>query len=400
MLSLCLKDVGAKAAHVLCHPPSGSEASDACAAFDSLEVTRNNQIIGPPCKRRSIPEFFAIGDCSNLPSGDTGKPLPPAAQAAASEFMRVQKSSGEKGIGMRIFKGLNEAILKARRCAVAGDSSDDAESWARWPALMTMILRNAVQAAALGVFLGFAALPIARAAEPPPPFKPAISDEAATAVSQMGKTLLARDMSITARTIRVYLNEFGQPLHIFHTMKIVVRRPNRIAIESSGDDGKHNLFYDGKSASIFFPDRKAYAVIAASGDIPSALNEVADKIDVDFPLSGFFTNAPDKVLLSDAIAAWQVGTANIDGVECRHLFFHQKSGIDLELWVEKNSAATPHRLIVTYRLLPGQPSFIAEFTSWNTQAHPSNSEFAFRPPADAKKIELTPAAAPETKGAK
>ena len=107
-------------------------------------------------------------------------------------------------------------------------------------------------------------------------------------------------------------------------MNIVVRRPDRIAIEFSGDDGKHELFYDGKTASIFFPDSKQYAVMPASGDIPSALNEVADKIDVDFPLSGFFTNSPDKVLLGDAIAAWQVGTANVDGVECRHLFFSSK----------------------------------------------------------------------------
>lgn len=302
-------------------------------------------------------------------------------------------------MGMEFRNGSEEAFRKARTAATqAGSTPTSTDSSPRGPALMTMILRNAAQAAAFGVFVGFAALPIARAAEPAPPFKPAVSDEAVTAVSQMGKTLLARDLSITARTIRVYLDESGQPLHIFHKMKIVVRRPNQIAIESTGDDGNHKLFYDGKSASVFFPETKEYAVIAASGDIPSALNEVVDKIDVDFPLNGFFTNSPDEALLSDAIAAWQVGTANIDGVECRHLFFHQKSGIDLELWVEKNNAATPHRLIVTYRLLPGQPRFIAEFMSWNTQAHPSKSEFAFRPPADAKKIKLTPAVAPATKG--
>jgi hypothetical protein len=284
------------------------------------------------------------------------------------------KSSSEEGMCMRIFKGSDEAVLKARRRPVAADPSVGYESSQGWPALKSVILRNALQAAALGVFVGFAALPKALADEPRLPFKPAISDEAAIAVAQMGKTL--------------------------HTMKIVVRRPNRIAVEFTGDDGKHNLFYDGKAASVFFPDSKEYAVIAASGDIPTALHEVADKMDVDFPLSGFFSDFPDKVLLSDAMAAWQVGTANIDGVECRHLFFSQKSGIDLELWVEKNSTATPHRLIVTYRLLPGQPSFIAEFTSWKTQARQSDSEFAFQPPADAKRIELTPAAAPEREGAK
>ncbi|THK35810.1 DUF2092 domain-containing protein [Ensifer sp. MPMI2T] len=336
---------------------------------------------------------------------------------------------------MKISNGLAGAVLKARRRPVAADPSVDgncryrsvvrsehtlmvADSAAptsaaqavsapmptglspRWPTLRTTIFRNAVGAAALGVFVGFAALSMARAAEPVPPFKPAISDEAATAVSHMGKTLLAKDQSITARTIRVYLSESGQPLHIFHQLKIVVRRPNRIAVESIGDDGRHNLFYDGKSASIFFPDSKEYAVVAASGDIPAALNEVLGNIDADFPLSGFLTNSPDKALLSDAIAGWQVGTATIDGVECRHLFFIQKSGIDLELWVENNNAATPRRLIVTHRLLPGQPRFIAEFTSWNTQARPSKSEFAFRPPADAKNIKLSPAVAPGPEGSK
>ncbi|WP_245277535.1 DUF2092 domain-containing protein [Rhizobium leguminosarum] len=265
---------------------------------------------------------------------------------------------------------------------------------------LTAILRNALQTTALGIIVGFAALPTARADEPTSPVKKAVSDEAATAVSQMGKTLLARDLTITARTISIYLDQSGQPLHIFHTMKITVHRPDRIAVEFNGDDGKHDLFYDGKAASVFFPDSKNYATIPASGDIPSALNEAATKLDVDFPLSVLFAASPDKVLLGDAMAAWQVGTATVDGVECRHLFFSQKSGIDLELWVENNAAATPHRLVVTYPLLQGQPSFVAEFTSWKTQPPLSDSEFTFEPPADVKKIDLTPAVASGTKGRK
>ncbi|MCW1751300.1 DUF2092 domain-containing protein [Rhizobium acaciae] len=288
------------------------------------------------------------------------------------------------------------ALLKARRPSVAARLSVDGASVRR----VTAMLRNALQTTALGMIVGFAALPTARADEPTPPVKPGVSNEAATAVAQMGKTLLASDLTITARTISVYLDQSGQPLHIFHTMKITVRRPDRIAVEFNGDDGRHDLFYDGKAASVFFPDRKNYATIPASGDIPSALNEVATKLDVDFPLSVLFAASPDKVLLSDAMVAWQVGTATVDGVECRHLFFSQKSGVDLELWVEKNGAATPHRLVVTYPLLQGQPSFVAEFTSWKTQPPLSDSEFAFQPPAGVKKIEPPAAAAPEAERAK
>ncbi|WP_028748198.1 DUF2092 domain-containing protein [Rhizobium mesoamericanum] len=297
---------------------------------------------------------------------------------------------------MEVYNGSNRTLLAGSRCSLSSNPTVNGAS----VRAVTVILRNVVQTAALGMFLGLAALSTARADEPTPPIKPAISDEAAAAVSQMGKTLLARDLSITARTISVYLDQFGQPLHIFHTIKIAARRPNRIAVEFTGDDGRHDLFYDGKAASVFFPDSKTYATIPASGDIPSAIDEVTDKLDLDFPLGVLFGDSPDKVLLADAGAAWQVGTATVDGIECRHLLFSQKSGIDVEFWVENNSAATPHRLIVTYPLLQGRPRFIAEFTSWKTQPSLSDSEFTFEPPVGVKKIDLTPAAASETEGSK
>jgi hypothetical protein len=323
--------------------------------------------------------------------------LLPSPQPSLAANPSIVDPSGQDGC--EIAEGSHAAgrISSAR---LAGSTPTPSHSSLGWPTRRSVVLRNAVQTAALGMFVGFAALPTARADELPSSFKPAISDEAATAVSQMGKTLLARDLSITARTISVYLDQFGQPLHIFHTMKIAVRRPDRIAVEFIGDDGRHDLFYDGKAASVFYPDSKKYVTIPASGDIPSAIDEVTEKLDLDFPLGVLFGDSPDKVLLGDAGAAWQVGTVTVDGIQCRHLLFSQKSGVDVEFWVENNSAATPRRLIVTYPLLQGRPRFIAEFTSWKTQPPLSDSEFTFEPPAGVKKIDLTPAVASGTEGSK
>lgn len=247
---------------------------------------------------------------------------------------------------------------------------------------------------ALGALAGLAAVPTAHAEEPALPVRPAISEDAGAALSALNKTLSAPELSFTARTSRVYLNESGQPLHIFHTMKVLVRHPDRLKIQVTGDDGANDLFYDGKTVSIFSPDRKVYTAMPAPGGTPAALTEVLDKLNIDFPLVNFFGVSPDQSLLRKVVAGWQVGTATIDGVECRHLFFHQMAGTEMELWVENNNAAIPRRLIVTYRLLPGQPSFVAEFTNWDSKAHRSDSVFAFQPPADAKQIELTPAVAP------
>ncbi|MGO7674032.1 NAD(P)/FAD-dependent oxidoreductase [Rhizobium ruizarguesonis] len=71
---------------------AGVKASDACASFDGLEVTRNNQIVvGPTLQTTLDPRIFAVGDCSSFSVEDNGRPLPPAAQVAhqqASHLIR------------------------------------------------------------------------------------------------------------------------------------------------------------------------------------------------------------------------------------------------------------------------------------------------------------------------
>jgi len=57
------------------------------------------------------------------------------------------------------------------------------------------------------------------AAPPAKPAKPAFSEEASAALMRMGQTLRAEQFSFQARTIRVYSDTNGEPLHIFHTTK-------------------------------------------------------------------------------------------------------------------------------------------------------------------------------------
>ena len=58
----------------------------------------------------------------------------------------------------------------------------------------------------------------------------------------------------------------------------------------------------------------------------------------------------------------------------------------------------PRRLIVTYRTLPGQPNFIAEFSDWNFNVQTPDADFAFQPPAGATQVELKPVAATAAAG--
>ena len=232
--------------------------------------------------------------------------------------------------------------------------------------------------------------------------KPVISEEASAALMRMGQTLRgAEQFSFQARTIRVYTDANGQPLHIFHTLKVGVHRPNRLLADVSGDDGTSKLVFDGKTAIIYSAAQKKYASIPVpEGTIEAMMKEAMGRLGVDFPLADFLTEAPDKAFLTGVTSGRVVDTVTIDGSPYLHLFFTQPPGIELELWQAKDNPSLPRRLIVTYRHLPGQPNFIAEFSDWNLDIHPSDAEFTFQPPPDAEHMQLKPAAAvaPPAKG--
>ena len=227
------------------------------------------------------------------------------------------------------------------------------------------------------------------------PAKPSVSEEASAALLRMGQSLRAEQFSFEVRTIRVYADASGEPLHIFHTMKVTVHRPNRLLVEVTGDDGSSKIAFDGKTALVYSATQNKYASVPVpEGTIEGMMKEAVGRLGVDFPLADFLSEAPNKAFLTGVTSGRVVSTVTIDGAPYDHLFFSQPPGIELELWLSKNEQSLPRRLIVTYRSLPGQPNFIAEFSDWNFNIHPSDAEFAFQPPAGAEQVALKPPPAP------
>jgi len=174
-------------------------------------------------------------------------------------------------------------------------------------------------ALAAGLLLGATA--VAPAAQPA---KPAIAEDASTALLHMGQTLRAEQFSFQARTIRVYSEANGEPLHIFHTLKVTVRRPDRMLGEISGDDGSAKLLFDGKNLTVFSAtDNKYVSVPIPEGTIAGMLKEAVGRLGIDFPLADFLSEAPNKALLTGVTSGRVVNTVTIDGAPYLHLFFSQ-----------------------------------------------------------------------------
>lgn len=249
-----------------------------------------------------------------------------------------------------------------------------------------MLVRMRAKAHLALLFVGALAIGSSAHAQTPP--ASAIPEDTTAVIARMGKTLQASQFSFQSHTLRTYAGPNGELLHIAHTTKTLVRRPDRLFVEVTGDDGSKKVFYDGKTLVVYSAEQKQYASLPVTGPIEQMIEVAEKRLGADFPLADLLTEDPAKSVLSGVTSGGQVGTAIIDGVRSRHFFFEQADGIELELWLEDNDRALPRRLVVTYQTLPGRPNFVAELSDWNFSPQVPDSAFVFQPPAGVTQVEM------------
>jgi hypothetical protein len=88
------------------------------------------------------------------------------------------------------------------------------------------------------------------------------------------------------------------------------------------------------------------------GTIQAMLDVAMDRMGMDFPLADLLADNPQQSMVSDITAGGEVGTATIDGVQCKHFFLIQVPDHDMELWLEDNDKALPRRIIITTARCP------------------------------------------------
>ena len=150
----------------------------------------------------------------------------------------------------------------------------------------------------------------------------------------------------------------GKKLQYGIDIETLVRRPDHLRVKAEGDLVDKQLYFDGKTITLYDKDHNVYGAMEAPPDIEGAL----EKANKDFGLRVALTDlASPKLceLLTQGIQhALYVGLHKVRGVSCHHLSLDSDAA-QLQVWVDAGDQPVPQKIVLTHKRLTGSPQWTA-----------------------------------------
>jgi hypothetical protein len=172
-------------------------------------------------------------------------------------------------------------------------------------------------------------------------------------------------------------------------VRVVVRRPDRMRAEVSGDQGERLFAYDGKLLGIYLKSENYYGAMPAPPSLRELIDVVTAQHAIELPLLDVIYVAMGGDLQQRVRAAGVIGSSVVDGVACTHLAF-RSDDVDWQFWIEQGSRPVPRKMVITSADAPSLPQYSAVMR-WDVA--PTNAyNFTFLPPDGTMTMKLGSAA--------
>jgi hypothetical protein len=217
---------------------------------------------------------------------------------------------------------------------------------------------------------------------------PAIEAKADQVLRQMSEYLnTLEQFTFHAENSVDTLLSSAQKIQRGRSVDVSIRRPNRLRADIKSDIFDQQLFYDGKSITLYGKKVNYYAAIEAPENIESALDEAEQSFGLSAPVADLIYRNSYDILTEDVQSGGYIGLSTVLGVECHHLAFRAEE-TDWQIWIENSKTPLPRKFVITSKWIASAPQFTALMTNWDVSAQIKESLFTFVAPAGAKKIEF------------
>ena len=180
----------------------------------------------------------------------------------------------------------------------------------------------------------------------------------------------------------------GQLLEFGGTRDVLMRRPDRLRIESvDADGGVKQLFFDGKSILVDIPTEDVYVRMERPGTLYAALDYLVEDLGAPAPLEDFMSENFATGVEDRIVSGFYVQRVMLGDSVCAQLAWRTEA-VDVQLWIQEGEEPVPCRLVITYKNAEGHPEFAADFHGWNFAPEADDDMFTFTPPKTAERLQV------------
>jgi hypothetical protein len=173
---------------------------------------------------------------------------------------------------------------------------------------------------------------------------------------------------------------------------VYLHGPNKLMMRSDGDQGSHELYFDGTKLSYYSVDRNQYGQIDAALSLVEMIDTVNKSYGIEFPAADFLYPTFVDDVLGDSKELVYLGLTKVDGKDCYHIA-GKASDKTFQFWITDDAFSLPVKMVIVYTDKEMNPQYEATLSDWQVNPNLPDAIFEFTAPHKARKIKMVPLSA-------
>lgn len=246
------------------------------------------------------------------------------------------------------------------------------------PSTRTWLL---LSGALLSVAVGVSA---AERAAPAPRLEPKAMEVLKAACERLST---ARSLGFTAVTSYESPSRLGPPLVYTTESTVLLARPDKLRVITSGDGPPSEFYDDGTTMMAFAPAENLVAVAEAPATIGAALEQLYAASATYYPFTDLIVADPCAVLTDGLKLAYFIGQSRVVGGTTTDMIALVDDALFLQLWIGAEDRL-PRRVRAIYAGDPARLRHQLDLSDWKVDLHVPADVFGSPKAAAATRVEF------------
>ena len=198
----------------------------------------------------------------------------------------------------------------------------------------------------------------------------------------------ARSLSFTAMELLEQPSREGHPLVYATRSEVVLQRPDRLKVVTTGDGPASEFYYNGSTMAAFAPAENLLAIADAPPTIDATLEAAYHSAGIYFPFTDLIVADPYKDMAEGLELAYYVGQSNVVEGMTTDIVAYIDNGVFLQVWIGVDDQL-PHRVRAVFLNDPERLRHDLELSNWQLDSMPAADAFTPTNAEGAKHIQFT-----------